>query len=615
MFSDEFLIRAGLSRMLFIRTKLTDNARKGEGVQLFLNKLMVSYDQYKNGKIKQDKDGRIKLNSSVLAVQNTDPVQAWLATYNSKVLTTAALRTHIPRLEKLFKGDKGIEKIYQADLEPHSTAAPSSPFEASPPKHDFSKPVTGTPGQDYDEAVNRAVAEGYGKPSPRYPGTTPSYSSSIDEVEDGETMSSKDMAEAIKEMLASNMSDQIKADALAKLKNDSPRAFKRARGASTGETGPPAGLSKKFKDSINWSSETTEGGDGTRLDFDDIDDEYGVGTGATSSSSSSTSTSSSSGAWDTRHRHPVEDREDKRDKDKEVKEKDKDQQTELGNPQNNNMGTAEPAAQAQSQAFQRQTATGGAGFTPRETEQDETKRDKGGAGGGSDEMAIDLKQGGDSTDPTIRPEAEPSIRPQFALDSLANKVVPTPEKQIQSDVLFDMFSVVQPGFGLGSDNKLNYENDAREKEVHFKDPLYKPRSEQDIGIAQHVHPLRWELQPNDTGGQILAHLAKLEQKMKGMKSLIRQATAVGADGAALPDTTNVIASSKGLARHHKNVLEPVIHNRVPWQPVKEAPGYALNQRGFRHEHSPWGNPFQRETDRFNSGPVLKKRRALEVILP
>jgi len=285
-----------------------------------------------------------------------------------------------------------------------------------------------------------------------------------------------------------------------------------------------------------------------------------------------------------------------------------------GNAYNDFLREGADPMQASSQPYQRMSATGGAGFKPLISFQEET-RDEGDRSATQSLVPV-LQTGGDTT--TANQPAEATLRAGYQLDPLANKVVPAPEKQIQSDVLFDMFSVVQPGFGKGADNKLVYENEARENAVRFQEPLFTPRFEHggaDIGIAQHVHPLRWQFQPNGVGAQIAAHVQSLEQRISNMNDLLIKATSVGRDVQTLPDVSNYTPSSQGLPRQQTNLLNPVIDNRARWNPVVEAPGYALNQRGMRHTHSPWSRPFNSEYDPMNSGPVLKKRRSLEVILP
>ena len=281
-----------------------------------------------------------------------------------------------------------------------------------------------------------------------------------------------------------------------------------------------------------------------------------------------------------------------------------------------------PAGMAQAQPFARIQGTGGdGGPTPYVTQGDHKRSnaDMGGAMGGTGAMSETLGKGGDSTMEQMgmaTTEAEATLRPQFPLDPLANQVVPTADKQIASDVLFDMFSVVQPGFGQGTDNKLVYENQSRENSVRFKDPMFLPRFEHgnaDIGAAQHIHPLPWQFQPNGNASQIISHLHRLENKMSKMKRMIKTAS-VGVDTKTLPGTMNTYSSSKGLPRKNKNMLEPVINNRQPWQPVADPAGKDLKKRGFRQMHSVWSNPFQPELDPMNSGPTLSKRRALDVIL-
>lgn len=278
------------------------------------------------------------------------------------------------------------------------------------------------------------------------------------------------------------------------------------------------------------------------------------------------------------------------------------------------VGTKSNPMQPGAQPFQRISAAGDRPFIPKrlngpEGQRDENDRDK-------TDGLVPVIQGGDST--TDNQPAEATLRPSFQLDPLATKIIPTPEKQIQSDVLFDMFSVVQPGFGKGVDNKLVYENEARENAIRFKQPMYLPRFEHgnaDIGIAQHVHPVRWQFQPHGVDAELMQHMRDLNERMIKMQGLMAKATALGADPRTLPHVSNHHPSTQGLPRQQLNILRPVIDNRSRWNPVAEAPGFALNKRGLRHLHSPWMEPFHAEHDPMNSGPVLKKRRALELILP
>jgi len=57
-------------------------------------------------------------------------------------------------------------------------------------------------------------------------------------------------------------------------------------------------------------------------------------------------------------------------------------------------------------------------------------------------------------------------------------VIPRGLDQIRSDIEFDMFSVVRPGFGLGADNKMFAFENIRDKEIIGKGPLFLPRYRQ-----------------------------------------------------------------------------------------------------------------------------------------
>ena len=63
MYSDEFLIRTGLSRMLFIRNNKLSGT-KSMDVQRFISQLETDYERYEGGYIKQNHDGTIPINTA-----------------------------------------------------------------------------------------------------------------------------------------------------------------------------------------------------------------------------------------------------------------------------------------------------------------------------------------------------------------------------------------------------------------------------------------------------------------------------------------------------------------------------------------------------------------------
>jgi len=330
---------------------------------------------------------------------------------------------------------------------------------------------------------------------------------------------------------------------------------------------------------------------------------------SSSSSSSSSSMKQHGLEWPSDHGKHAKQEDDQVKQEADIEYKDP-----TANPRTGEVGTSSDPMQPSAQPFQRISAAGGGPFIPKKLDGPEEQRDENDRDGTA--ALVPIIKGGDST--TDNQPAEATLRPGFQLDPLATKIIPTPEKQIQSDVLFDMFSVVQPGFGKGVDNKLVYENEARENAIQFKQPMYLPRFEHgnaDIGIAQHVHPVRWQFQPHGVEAQLTQHMRDTKQQLDKMQWLLTKASALGADPRTLPHVSNHHPSTKGLPRQQMNILRPVIDNRSRWNPVAEAPGFALNQRGLRHLHSPWMEPFHAEHDPMNSGPVLKKRRSLELILP
>jgi hypothetical protein len=74
-------------------------------------------------------------------------------------------------------------------------------------------------------------------------------------------------------------------------------------------------------------------------------------------------------------------------------------------------------------------------------------------------------------------------------------------------------------------------------------------------------------------------------------------------------------SSSGLPRDARSPFEPVIQNKAEWTPTVDPAGYLLGARGWKRPFSALRSPQEHETQRDNGGPHLRKRRALEVILP
>jgi len=210
--------------------------------------------------------------------------------------------------------------------------------------------------------------------------------------------------------------------------------------------------------------------------------------------------------------------------------------------------------------------------------------------------------------PAILEREQNILRAHFQTASKSD-VIPTPQRQLQSDVLFDMFSVVPPGFGLGQTNKLFVENEQRDAFYRYTNNFF-PRA--DDGPPTGVTSAPWQWQDN-IPKSVLATFVN-EQLTTFEQQRVMLASVTDKTARTLPGDVNVQKSSRGLVRP-PGFLRPVITNHEPLVPVSEPAGLYLNSRGFRHLHSPVANPTIRETDAENGGSHFRRRRAMAFVNP
>jgi hypothetical protein len=209
--------------------------------------------------------------------------------------------------------------------------------------------------------------------------------------------------------------------------------------------------------------------------------------------------------------------------------------------------------------------------------------------------------------------AKPTLRPQFGQIGVSD-AVPHPKAQMASDIEFDMFSVVPPGYGEGVDNKMYLYEKAHEDRIRFAPPFYSPGVW--LGPLNTQQTMPWQWQTVKHQKDIDGYKNRVSRRIMDGTNYVRSLgeSSSGAIGRDVPEyTTNI--SSSGLRRDRRSPFEPTIHNMHPWTPDVDPPGYALNRRGMKRLFSPWRDPDVRETQPDNGGPTLRKRRALEVIIP
>lgn len=209
--------------------------------------------------------------------------------------------------------------------------------------------------------------------------------------------------------------------------------------------------------------------------------------------------------------------------------------------------------------------------------------------------------------------SQATLRPRFGIAGVAEVIPPTRE-QLRSDLEFDLFSVVKPGYGEGSTNKLFLYEQARDDVLTYAGPFIGPGPY--LGPLNTQHPMPWQWQTVKHESDINRFKGNSIARLNSMRSVVSKlgAGSMWTQGRDVPEHP-VSISSKGLPRELESPYEPAIHHHDDWKPIIDPPGYVLNQRGFKRVFSAVRDPDAPEIMVDNSGPTLSVRRSLEVILP
>jgi len=209
---------------------------------------------------------------------------------------------------------------------------------------------------------------------------------------------------------------------------------------------------------------------------------------------------------------------------------------------------------------------------------------------------------------------KPTLRPRFGTAGVKD-VIPSGKEQLRSDLQFDMFSVVGAGYSEGRDNKLFIRQQQREHNILPVGKEYYPNAWD--GPSNYQHPMPWQWQNVKDMQHVKAYIDQtMAEKHHMMMTAIKygEGTAAGF-GRDVPEEPLRVSSS-GLPRDIRSPFEPVIHNSHPMRPAVDPAGYLEHkQRGMKRSFSAMRDPFKSEHYRNNNGPILNKRRSLEVVLP
>lgn len=205
-----------------------------------------------------------------------------------------------------------------------------------------------------------------------------------------------------------------------------------------------------------------------------------------------------------------------------------------------------------------------------------------------------------------------TLRAQYGMES-AGKVIPSTQDQLASDIRFDLFDTVNPGYGEGSDNKLFLMQEARDEKIIYSKPMFEPGSY--IGPIAGVVVPPWQLQRVMPADKMKDYGESRQGELKMIQNTVmsygKKSTNLLGDDVGYPFSH----SACELKRNSRSPFEPVIRTDMNWQHVKDPCGYELNRKKFRLETDAQRYPRHLDS-RTNGmgGPVLKKRRGLEVIL-
>lgn len=174
--------------------------------------------------------------------------------------------------------------------------------------------------------------------------------------------------------------------------------------------------------------------------------------------------------------------------------------------------------------------------------------------------------------------ATDTLRPQFK-EAPGAAVVPSPKEQVLSDIMFDSFSTVLPGWGLGMQNKMFLMEEERDEKIVNAEPMAEPR--QDIGPIQGPDrmPPEWQSLMSRSNRKRL-HEQDVREQLNA--SMLEQRLGTGSLN-ILGDDVGFLRSisDRGLPRDRESCFEPVVVNSMAWQPVKIPAGYQLARIAMR----------------------------------
>lgn len=204
------------------------------------------------------------------------------------------------------------------------------------------------------------------------------------------------------------------------------------------------------------------------------------------------------------------------------------------------------------------------------------------AGGGKIDTEVGTDQFGNdkiTKGPQNLPVATKTLRGKFPQAS-GDRIDINAPKNLQSDVLFEAFSWVPDGYGLGPGNKLGRLNLQHDNLRYGMEVLNQPRREETIG---HPHPIDGRFSNDMPLCQVAGHFMDIVAPSAEAHAIKRAAD--GQSFSALDDDVMSEPSALSLPRRVITPFEPVIRKSRVLLPWKDSSGVDMNALPYTNTRS------------------------------
>jgi hypothetical protein len=195
-------------------------------------------------------------------------------------------------------------------------------------------------------------------------------------------------------------------------------------------------------------------------------------------------------------------------------------------------------------------------------------------GGGNLATVVSSNDAGDyvSQGPQSVEVAKQTLRPKLVVAG-GEDVRPSIQEDGQSNAIFESFSIVPDGYGLGPENRLHLLNKQNDVMRFGAEKLYEPRVDAPITPARPI-PAQWKesMSLKELEEAYATKIGMELLKARGVSLVERNPIGV------LEDDMNMIPSSKGLPRQERgpSPFMPTVFNLEDFLPARDPPGMQMN---------------------------------------